>query len=109
MSSAAGPPPESQPLERDAMEDAAAGATDALISFVSGLRFDALDHEVRHYARRHLIDTVGVMIAGAGGIVFLAVGESVGAARGFAARHHYDINADQELVEIGRASCRERV
>ena len=31
------------------------------------LRHDALTEEVRHYARRHLLDTVGVMIAGAGG------------------------------------------
>src|SRR5580692_12702328 len=69
MSSAAGPSAKSEPLERDGMEHAAAGATDALIGFVSGLRFDALDHEVRHYARRHLMDTVGVMIAGAGGEV----------------------------------------
>ncbi len=49
--------------------DAAAGATAALVDFVSGLRYDALDDEVRHYARRHLLDTVGVMIAGAGGEV----------------------------------------
>ncbi len=45
----------------------AAGATAALIAFNSGLRYDALSDEVRHYARRHLLDTVGVMIAGAGG------------------------------------------
>ena len=45
------------------------GASDALIDFVSGLRFDTLSDEVRHYARRHLMDTVGVMIAGAGGEV----------------------------------------
>jgi 2-methylcitrate dehydratase PrpD len=49
--------------------DAAAGATDALVGFVSGLRDDALGDEVRHYAKRHLMDTVGVMIAGAGGDV----------------------------------------
>jgi 2-methylcitrate dehydratase PrpD len=49
--------------------DPAAGATDALVGFVSELRFDALGHEVRHYAKRHLMDTVGVMIAGAGGDV----------------------------------------
>jgi 2-methylcitrate dehydratase PrpD len=48
---------------------AAAGATDALTGFVSGLRHDALSPEVRHYAKRHLMDTVGVMIAGAGGDV----------------------------------------
>ena len=31
------------------------------------LRYDALPEEARHYARRHLLDTVGVMIAGARG------------------------------------------
>ena len=35
----------------------------------AGLRHDALSDEVRHYARRHLLDTVGVMISGAGGNV----------------------------------------
>src|SRR5882757_8783448 len=45
----------------------AAGATDALVEFVTTLRHDALNAEVRHYARRHLLDTVGVMIAGADG------------------------------------------
>jgi 2-methylcitrate dehydratase PrpD len=48
---------------------AAAGATDALVGFVSALRHQELSPEVRHYARRHLMDTVGVMIAGAGGAV----------------------------------------
>jgi 2-methylcitrate dehydratase PrpD len=47
----------------------AAGATDAVVEFVSALRFAELSDEVRHYARRHLLDTVGVMIAGAGGEV----------------------------------------
>jgi 2-methylcitrate dehydratase PrpD len=47
----------------------AAGATTAIVQFVSALRYDALSEEVRHYARRHLLDTVGVMIAGAGGDV----------------------------------------
>jgi 2-methylcitrate dehydratase PrpD len=47
----------------------AAGATDAIVAFVDALRFAALDDEVRHYARRHLLDTVGVMIAGAPGDV----------------------------------------
>jgi len=41
------------------------------------------------------------LIAGAFGIVFLAVGESLGAARAFAAQHHYEINADQELIAMG--------
>src|SRR6266545_183093 len=47
----------------------AAGATEAITGFVSALRYSALSEEVRHYARRHLLDTVGVMIAGAEGDV----------------------------------------
>src|SRR5215831_17256649 len=47
----------------------AAGATDALVRFASELTYAALDDEIRHYARRHLLDTVGVMIAGAPGDV----------------------------------------
>jgi 2-methylcitrate dehydratase PrpD len=45
----------------------AIGATDALVDLVQELSFNALDAETRHYARRHLLDTVGVMIAGAPG------------------------------------------
>jgi len=44
------------------------------------------------------------LAAGAAGIVFLAVGESLGAARAFAARHRYEIDADQELVALGAAN-----
>src|SRR3954466_3109387 len=47
----------------------AVGATEAIVEFVDELRHAALTDEVRHYARRHLLDTVGVMIAGAGGAV----------------------------------------
>ena len=47
----------------------AAGATAALVEFVSALRFESLDAEVRHYACRHLLDTLGVMISGAAGDV----------------------------------------
>src|SRR6267142_1807461 len=47
----------------------AAGATDALVVFAHALTFESLDAEVRHYARRHLLATVGVMIAGAPGDV----------------------------------------
>jgi 2-methylcitrate dehydratase PrpD len=47
----------------------AAGATEAITGFVGALRYASLSEEVRHYARRHLFDTVGVMIAGAGGEV----------------------------------------
>ena len=47
----------------------AAGATDALVNFTAALRYDTLPEDARHYARRHLLDTVGVMIAGAGGTI----------------------------------------
>src|SRR3954465_15982507 len=47
----------------------AVGATEAIVEFADELRHAALTDEVRHYARRHLLDTVGVMIAGAGGEV----------------------------------------
>ncbi|MGP0093788.1 MAG: MmgE/PrpD family protein [Xanthobacteraceae bacterium] len=47
----------------------AAGASQALLGFVSGLRYAALSAEVRHYARRHILDSIGVLIAGAGGDV----------------------------------------
>src|SRR5258707_1519099 len=46
-----------------------ASATAAVVDFVHGLHYPALADEVRHYARRHLLDTIGVMIAGAGGEV----------------------------------------
>src|SRR6266446_6004595 len=46
-----------------------AGATDAIVGFVGKVAYGALSEEVLHYARRHLLDTVGVMIAGAGGEV----------------------------------------
>jgi 2-methylcitrate dehydratase PrpD len=47
----------------------AAGATSTIVSFASRLRYADLSDEVRYYARRHLLDTVGVMIAGAPGDV----------------------------------------
>src|SRR5918999_1288700 len=59
----------------------AAGATDAVVDFVSQLRHDALSDEVRHYARRHLLDTVGVMISGAGGNVATQVEAVLSATR----------------------------
>jgi 2-methylcitrate dehydratase PrpD len=60
----------------------AAGATAALAEFISALRYDALDAEVRHYARRHLIDTVGVMICGAAGEVANRAERALAAVRG---------------------------
>jgi 2-methylcitrate dehydratase PrpD len=59
----------------------AAGATDAVIGFVSRLHHGALSDEVRHYARRHLLDTVGVMISGAGGNVATQAEAMLAAAR----------------------------
>jgi 2-methylcitrate dehydratase PrpD len=47
----------------------AAGATSTIVSFATGLRHADLSDEVRYYARRHLLDTLGVMIAGAPGDV----------------------------------------
>ena len=50
------------------------------------------------------ISTIPVLGLGAVGIVFLAVGESVGSGRAFASRHHYEIDADQELLALGAAN-----
>jgi 2-methylcitrate dehydratase PrpD len=47
----------------------AAGATNQIVQFVSALRHEAIPDEAKHYARRHLLDTIGVMIAGAGGSI----------------------------------------
>src|SRR5215212_5609200 len=47
----------------------AAGATGQIVQFAGALTYDALPEDARHYARRHLLDTVGVMIAGAGGTI----------------------------------------
>ena len=60
----------------------AAGATAALVEFVSALRFESLDAEVRHYACRHLLDTVGVMISGAAGDVATRAEAMLAAVRG---------------------------
>jgi 2-methylcitrate dehydratase PrpD len=59
----------------------AAGATAAIVEFVGELRHAALPDEVRHYARRHLLDTVGVMIAGAVGDVATRAEAVLAAAR----------------------------
>ena len=44
------------------------------------------------------------LIAGAFGIVFLALAESIGAARSFGARHGYEIDPNQELIALGVAN-----
>lgn len=44
------------------------------------------------------------LLAGAGSIVFLALGESLAAARSYAGRHRYRIRPDQELIALGAAN-----
>jgi high affinity sulfate transporter 1 len=44
------------------------------------------------------------LVAGAFGIVFLALAESIGAARSFGARNGYDIDPDQELIALGASN-----
>jgi 2-methylcitrate dehydratase PrpD len=45
------------------------GATAQVVSFVSQLNWSELDAAVRHAAKRHLLDSVGVIIAGGAGDV----------------------------------------
>lgn len=45
-----------------------------------------------------------ILVTGAFGIVFLALAESLGAARVFASRNGYDIDPDQELIALGAAN-----
>jgi high affinity sulfate transporter 1 len=44
------------------------------------------------------------LVTGAFGIVFLALAESIGAARSFGARHGYEIDPDQELIALGASN-----
>jgi len=50
------------------------------------------------------LDKIPLLIAGAAGIVFLAVGETLGTGRTFAAKYHYEVDADQELLAMGAAN-----
>lgn len=50
------------------------------------------------------IGSIPYLVLGAAGLVFLAVGESVGAARAYAARHGHAIDADQEMLALGAAN-----
>jgi 2-methylcitrate dehydratase PrpD len=43
------------------------GTTDRVIALTSSLSWNDLDKEVRHAAKRHLLDTVGVIVAGSAG------------------------------------------
>jgi high affinity sulfate transporter 1 len=51
------------------------------------------------------IGDIVFLVAGAFGIVFLALAESIGAARSFAVRHGYEIDPDQELIALGAANA----
>ena len=50
------------------------------------------------------LTSLPILAIGAAGIVFLAVGESVGAGRAYAARYRYAIDPDQELLALGVAN-----
>jgi SulP family sulfate permease len=50
------------------------------------------------------LTSIPYLVLGAAGIVFLAVGESVGAGRAYAARHRYEIDPDQEMLALGTAN-----
>ena len=56
-------------------------------------------------SRRSRFGDVVFLVAGAFGIVFLALAESIGAARSFAVRHGYEIDPDQELIALGAANA----
>ncbi len=45
-----------------------------------------------------------LLIAGAAGMVFLAVGETLGTGRAYAAKYHYEVDADQEMLAMGAAN-----
>jgi SulP family sulfate permease len=45
------------------------------------------------------------LLTGALGIVFLALAESIGAARSFAVHHRYAIDPDQELIALGASNA----
>jgi SulP family sulfate permease len=50
------------------------------------------------------LSAIPFLIGGAAGIVFLAVGETLGTGRTFAAKYHYEVDADQELLAMGAAN-----
>jgi sulfate permease, SulP family len=50
------------------------------------------------------LTSIPYLILSAAGIVFLAVGESVGAGRAYAAQRGYQIDPDQEMVALGAAN-----
>ena len=50
------------------------------------------------------LSAIPSLIVGAVGIVFLAVGETLGTGRAYAAKYHYEVDADQELLAMGAAN-----
>ncbi len=50
------------------------------------------------------LTSIPFLVLGAAGMVFLAVGESVGAGRAYASRHRYAIDPDQEMLALGAAN-----
>jgi MFS superfamily sulfate permease-like transporter len=48
--------------------------------------------------------SIPYLVLGAAGMVFLAMGESVGAGRAYGVRHGYEIDADQELLALGASN-----
>ena len=50
------------------------------------------------------LSAIPTLVVGAAGIVFLAVGETLGTGRAYAAKYHYEVNADQELLAMGAAN-----
>ena len=50
------------------------------------------------------LSAIPSLIVGAVGMVFLAVGETLGTGRAYAARYHYEVDADQELLAMGAAN-----
>jgi len=50
------------------------------------------------------VSDLSLLLAEAGGLVFLTIGETISLSRGFAARHNYDIDPDQDLIALGVAN-----
>jgi SulP family sulfate permease len=50
------------------------------------------------------LSTLAFLISGAAGMVLLATGETLGTGRSFAAKYHYEVDADQELFAMGAAN-----
>ncbi len=50
------------------------------------------------------LSDITFLIAGGAGMVFLAVGESLGTARAYAAKYKYHLDADQELLALGASN-----